>query len=172
MSHEVNEGLRDTVQSIYDYGRHDGENGFGGESHWLDEITKDLQSHYQPIPKPLDGVGEETLRQQLRHIVTRGGMSGRIPEILEVELDDLEQLFTAHAEQYAAERGIMAQYFACSWIMNTMAPLMVHRLEKDFPSMTGEVIGNVYEEVKKLMKPYQDMRQAQLTNPSDKDKTT
>lgn len=33
------------------------------------------------------------LRDKLRHIVTRGGQSARIPEILELELDDLEKLF-------------------------------------------------------------------------------
>jgi hypothetical protein len=33
------------------------------------------------------------LREKLRKVVTRNGKSGRIPELLEVELDDLEALF-------------------------------------------------------------------------------
>lgn len=41
------------------------------------------------------------LREELRDIVTRKGMSGRIPEILELELDDLETLI--QRERYKAQ---------------------------------------------------------------------
>lgn len=52
-------------------------------------------------------------------------------------------------------------FMTASAILTEMSPLMVHRLENGFPGMTGEVIGNVYEVVKKEMKPYQDIRKAQ-----------
>lgn len=42
---------------------------------------------------------ETALRNQLRNIVTRNGKSGRIPEILEAELDDLVALI----KQYGTE---------------------------------------------------------------------
>lgn len=46
---------------------------------------------------------DEDLRTQLRNIVTRNGSAGRIPEILNDELDKLEALYIAHSEQKAVE---------------------------------------------------------------------
>jgi len=46
---------------------------------------------------------DEELRTQLRNIVTRNGSAGRIPNILNDELDKLEALFLAHSKRKAVE---------------------------------------------------------------------
>lgn len=51
---------------------------------------------------------QDSQRQQLRNIVTRNGKSGRIPEILESELDELEAYVTTRvkeAEEQAQIKG-------------------------------------------------------------------
>jgi len=78
-------------------------------------------------------------------------------QVVTVNLDDLMHLIEQDRERAVAE----AEFIAGSSLLITMSPLMVHRLDKDFPSMTGEIIGEVFEEVKALMKPYQDERKAQ-----------
>lgn len=72
---------------------------------------------------------------------------------------------TADRKRVALEARIEGEkvgaFMAASSILIEMSPLMVHRLGRDFPSMTAEVIGTVYETVKREMKPYQDSRKAQ-----------
>lgn len=45
----------------------------------------------------------DTLREQLEDIVTRKGTSARIPEILELELDDLENFIEEHTARAVEE---------------------------------------------------------------------
>jgi hypothetical protein len=45
----------------------------------------------------------ETLRERLTYIVTRGGMSARIPEMLELELNDLESLVASQRKEAIRE---------------------------------------------------------------------
>lgn len=82
-----------------------------------------------------------------------------------VYANEVLSLTTADRERVALEARIEGEkigaFMAALSILSEMAPLMVHRLEQDFPSMTAEVIGTVYETVKKEMKPYQDSRKAQ-----------
>jgi len=68
-----------------------------------------------------------------------------------------------YTEAEVEQRIVEAEFMVASSLMITMSPLMVHRLEKNFPEMTGEVIGNLYEEIKTVMKPYQDHRKALIT---------
>lgn len=52
-------------------------------------------------------MSDKELRERLRAIVTRNGKTGRIPEVLEAELDDLLQLFTEYGR---AERVDEARF--------------------------------------------------------------
>lgn len=45
----------------------------------------------------------EEIRQELRNIVTRNGKSGRIPEILEQELDALVEFYDHHISKAVRE---------------------------------------------------------------------
>lgn len=48
------------------------------------------------------------LREHLRQIVTRNGKTGRIPELLEDELDKLQELIESHVAQQVKEARIDA----------------------------------------------------------------
>ena len=60
--------------------------------------------------------------------------------------------------QKILEAEQIGAFMAASAILIEMSPLMVHRLERDFPSMSAEVIGSTFQKIKEQMKPYQDAR--------------
>lgn len=61
-----------------------------------------------------------------------------------------------------------AEFFMGSHISTLMMPLLVHRLEKDFPSMTKEVIEEVHNKVRDYMKPFMEKREAALHSTNTK----
>lgn len=71
---------------------------------------------------------------------------------------DLEE----QCNQARKEGKQIGTFMAGSAILTEFSPLMIHRLETNFPSMTAEVIGNTYDEIQKQMKPFMDKRKAEL----------
>jgi hypothetical protein len=100
------------------------------------------------------------IMHQLREARSHGNNS-TITELAKPIKKELDRYITQQCNQARIEGEKVGAFMAASAILTEMSPLMVHRLENGFPSMTGEVIGNVYEAVKKEMKPYQDARKAQ-----------
>lgn len=67
--------------------------------------------------------------------------------------------FVASREQSIKQE---AEFFMGSHISTLMMPLLVHRLEKDFPSMTKEIIEGVHNKVQDYMKPFMEKREKSL----------
>lgn len=70
-----------------------------------------------------------------------------------------------HFAQQQQEAKEITEFMTASSILTTMSPLMVHRLEADFPSMTKEIIEKTYDDVRSYMKPFMD-RQKALSQPN------
>ena len=83
----------------------------------------------------------------------------------QVEDKDIEEHFDLYSkelvhlhQQEMLKEKVTNDYMLASSLMITMSPLMVHRLEPDFPSMSSEVLGKLFEEIQSYMKPFQDQR--------------
>lgn len=66
--------------------------------------------------------------------------------------------FRSHMEAVIKEHDEIEHFMIASDVLTTMTPLLFHRLEDGFPSMTKEVIEQTHAKVKNYMKPYEEQR--------------
>ncbi len=176
MSHEVNEDLERPL-SFWDRLSTQEQ---GELAEYMTEVSKETQisveadckSHYQPIPKPLDG--DEGLDQKV-YVITQVMFVTLSEWQAGVTIDwesakikgraELVQLIKSHAEQYAAEKELIVQKAQLEFLISNVGTVVLRGYggeeKKEFKALSIEQLNKYKNDV-----------EVQLTNPSDKDKTT
>lgn len=78
---------------------------------------------------------------------------------LEEELEQRLVMLKAEKERAVREAVETERFMVASAISTQMTPLLVHRLEPYFPTMTAEIIGKVHDKVNSYIDPYLEKHQ-------------
>lgn len=84
-------------------------------------------------------MNDNELRQQLKNIVTRDGKSGRIPELLEDELDKLEDLIRTREQRIRGESGMVSADSSGAKFQRELSNL-INKYSKESGSNTNDFI--------------------------------